>query len=95
MLNYPEARMTVPSSAITRIGGEFVLKHYNHFDWCDHCEHCDCSDHCEQQNESLLVIYNANPSADQPHLSPKKELQTKLEAFKKVISRALAFKNII
>ena len=26
MLNYPEARMTVPFSAITRIGGEFVLK---------------------------------------------------------------------
>ena len=26
MLNYPEARMTVPLSAITRIGGEFVLK---------------------------------------------------------------------
>ena len=26
MMKYPEASMTVPSSAITRIGGEFVLE---------------------------------------------------------------------
>ena len=26
IMNYPEARMTVPFSAITKIGGEFVLK---------------------------------------------------------------------
>ena len=29
MMMYPEASMTVPSSAITRIGGEFVLEKNN------------------------------------------------------------------
>ena len=56
MMKNPEARMTVPFSAITRIGGEFVLEkkiiHPRHCsDQSDLCDHAMTGYHCEHYNQ--------------------------------------------
>ena len=56
MMKYPDASMTVPSSAITRIGGEFVLEkkiiHPRHCsDQSDLCDHAMTGYHCEHYNQ--------------------------------------------